>query len=64
MGEYYDNYIKAKERLAKAKANLKSGTGTEEDVKKVILGPNQRVEIESFIDPSRYAAGWARGWIF
>lgn len=34
LGEYYDNYIKAKERLAKAKANLKSGTGTEEDVKK------------------------------
>lgn len=34
LGEYYDNYIKAKDRLAKAKANLKSGTGTEEDVKK------------------------------
>ena len=36
----------------------------EEDAKKVILSLNQRVEIESFIDPSRYAAGWARGWIF
>ena len=34
LGEYYDNYIKAKERLAKAKANLKSGTGTEEEVNK------------------------------
>lgn len=34
LGEYYDNYIKAKERLAKAKANLKNGTGTEEEVNK------------------------------
>lgn len=39
-------------------------TQAEEDAKKVHLEANQKVEIEQFIDSSRYAAGWARGLIF
>lgn len=36
----------------------------EADAAKVHLEANQRVEIESFLDTSRYEAGWARGLIF
>lgn len=36
----------------------------EADAKKVHLEPNQRVEVENFIDTSRYEAGWRAGLIF
>lgn len=34
LNTFYDDYIKAKERLALAKAKVAAGTGTDEDVKK------------------------------
>ena len=34
------------------------------DAKKVQLGPNQRVEIEAFLDSSKYEEGWKNGLIF
>ena len=36
----------------------------EEAARMVPVGANQRVEIERFIDSSRYEAGWAKGLIF
>ena len=36
----------------------------EEAGRMVPVGANQRVEIERFIDSSRYEAGWAKGLIF
>lgn len=34
LGTFYDDYIEAKKKLAKAKANVAAGKGTDEDVKK------------------------------